>query len=75
MVSTATARARRCPLWRRSAWTYLETVLGKYQSGARKSPEMAAMASILIADDIKGIAAHYAFEKPRGAVFVTVPSK
>jgi cytochrome c553 len=54
---------------------YLETVLGKYQSGARKSPEMAAMSSILIADDIKGIAAHYAFEKPRGAVFVTVPSK
>jgi cytochrome c553 len=54
---------------------YLETVLGKYQSGARKSPEMAAMSSILTADDIKGIAAHYAFEKPRGAVFVTVPSK
>jgi cytochrome c553 len=54
---------------------YLETVLRAYQSGARKSPQMAAMSSILTEDDIKGIAAHYAYQKPRGAVFVTVPSK
>ena len=54
---------------------YLEAVLGKYQSGARKSPEMAAMSSILSQDDIKGIAAHYAYQKPRGAVFVIVPNK
>jgi cytochrome c553 len=54
---------------------YLETALKKYQSGARKSREMAAMSSILTEDDITGIAAHYAHQKPRPAVFVIVPSK
>jgi cytochrome c553 len=54
---------------------YLETVLGEYQSGARKSPEMAAMSSVLTDGDIVGIAAHYARQKPRAAVFVPVPSK
>ena len=54
---------------------YLETALRKYQSGARKSAEMAAMSSILTADDITGIAAHYAQQKPRAAVFVPVPAK
>jgi cytochrome c553 len=54
---------------------YLETTLKKYQSGARKSREMAAMSSILTEDDIAGIAAHYAHQKPRAAVFVTVPSR
>ncbi len=54
---------------------YLESALRKYQSGARKSPEMAAMSSILTADDVSGIATHYAHQKPRAAVFVPVPSK
>ena len=54
---------------------YLEKVLKAYQSGARKSPEMAAMSSILTEDDIEGIAAHYAFQKGRPVVFITVPSK
>ncbi len=54
---------------------YLELALRKYQSGARKSPEMAAMSSILTEDDVSGIAAHYAHQKPRAAVFVPVPSK
>ena len=36
---------------------------------------MAAMSSILTEEDIKGIAAHYAYQKSRAAVFVTVPSK
>ena len=54
---------------------YLEMVLRSYQSGARKSPEMAAMSSILSEDDIMGIAAHYAYQKPRAAVFVVVPGK
>ncbi len=54
---------------------YLETALGAYQSGARKSSEMAAMSSILTPDDIKGLAAHYAHEKARPVVFITVPSK
>jgi len=54
---------------------YLESALRKYQSGARKSPEMAAMSSILTEDDVTGIAAHYAHQKPRAAVFIPVPSK
>ena len=39
------------------------------------SPEMAAMSGVLTDDDIKGIAAHYAFQKARAVVFVTVPGK
>ncbi|MBV8442507.1 MAG: c-type cytochrome [Hyphomicrobiales bacterium] len=54
---------------------YLESALRKYRSGARKSSEMAAMSSILTEEDIAGIAAHYAHQKPRAAVFVPVPSK
>ncbi len=54
---------------------YLEKVLKAYQSGARKSPEMGAMSSILTQDDIAGIAAHYAFQKGRPTVFITVPAK
>ena len=50
---------------------YLEAALRKYQSGARKSPEMAAMSSVLTEDDVIGIAAHYAHQKPRAAIFVT----
>jgi len=54
---------------------YLEAALSAYQSGARKSSEMTAMSSILTADDIKGLAAHYAHQKSRPVVFVTVPRK
>ena len=54
---------------------YLEAVLREYQTGARQSPEMAAMSGVLTDDDIKGIAAHYAFQKARAVVFVTVPGK
>jgi cytochrome c553 len=54
---------------------YLEKALKAYQSGARESPEMAAMSSILTDDDIKGIAAHYAYQKGRPVVFITVPNK
>jgi cytochrome c553 len=54
---------------------YLEAALSAYQSGARKSSEMSAMSSILTPDDIKGLAAHYAHQKGRPVVFITVPSK
>jgi cytochrome c553 len=54
---------------------YLQKVLRDYQSGARKSSEMAAMSGVLTEDDINGIAAHYAYQKARSVVFVTVPSK
>ena len=54
---------------------YLEAALSAYQSGARKSPEISPMSSILTPDDVKGLAAHYAHQKGRPVVFITVPSK
>jgi cytochrome c553 len=54
---------------------YLEKVLKAYRSGARTSPEMVAMTSILTDDEIKGLAAHYAYKKGRSVVFVPVPVK
>ncbi len=54
---------------------YLEAVLHDYQTRARRNSEMAAMADVLSADDIKGMAAHYSREKARAVVFVTVPGK
>ena len=54
---------------------YLEKALNAYRTGGRSSPEMAAMSSILTNDDIKGLAAHYAYQKGRPVVFITVPAK
>ena len=54
---------------------YLEKVLLLYKTGARKSPQMAAMSSVLTEDDITGLAAHYARQKPRSVVFVPLPAK
>lgn len=54
---------------------YLEKVLHDYQTGARKSPEMAAMADVLTEQDIEALAAHYARQKARSVVFVPQPSK
>ncbi len=54
---------------------YLEKVLHAYQTGARKSPQMAAMSEVLTDQDITNVAAHYARQKARGMVFVILPSK
>jgi cytochrome c553 len=54
---------------------YLEAALSAYQSGTRKSSEMTSMSSILMPDDIKGLAAHYAHQKGRPVVFIMVPGK
>ena len=54
---------------------YLEAVLHDYQTRARRNSEMAAMADVLSADDIKGMAAHYSHERERAVLFVTVPAK
>jgi cytochrome c553 len=54
---------------------YLEKVLQDYRTGARKSPQMAAMSDVLTDQDITNIAAYYARQKARGVVFVTLPSK
>jgi cytochrome c553 len=54
---------------------YLEKVLQYYRTGARKSPQMAAMSDVLTDQDITNIAAYYARQKARGVVFMTLPSK
>jgi cytochrome c553 len=54
---------------------YIEKVLRAYQSGARRSTEMAAMSGGLSDDEIKNLAAYYSRQKARPAVFVTVPGK
>jgi cytochrome c553 len=54
---------------------YLEKVLHAYRTGARKSPEMAAMADVLGEDDVRNLAAYYAGQRARGAVFITVPCR
>ncbi len=54
---------------------YLQNVLTAYRSGKRTSREMSAMTSVLSDDDILGLAAHYAYQKPRSFVFVPAPSK
>jgi cytochrome c553 len=52
----------------------LEKVLQDYRTGVRKSPPMAAMSGVLTDEDITNIAAHYARQKARGVVFLTLPS-
>ena len=54
---------------------YLEKVLQDYRTGARKSPQMAAMSDVLTDQDITNVAAYYARQKARGVVFVMLPSK
>jgi cytochrome c553 len=54
---------------------YLEKVLQDYRTGARKSPQMAAMSDVLTDQDITSLAAYYARQRARGVVFVVLPSK
>jgi cytochrome c553 len=54
---------------------YLEKVLLEYKSGARKSPQMAAMSGSLSEEDTAGLAAYYARQKPRAVIFVPLPAK
>ena len=53
---------------------YLERVMLAYKTGARKSPQMAAMLGVLGEEDIAGLAAHYARQKARAVVYVQLPS-
>ncbi len=43
---------------------YLQKVLNAYRTGARRSPEMAAMADVLSENDVRNLAAYYA--RPEG---------
>ena len=54
---------------------YLQKVLRAYRTGARKSPEMAAMSEGLSDPDIDSLAAHYARQTARAVVYVVVPAK
>jgi cytochrome c553 len=54
---------------------YLEKVLHDYQTGARKSPQMAAMSDTLTDHDIDSLAAHYAAQKAGVVVYVIVPAR
>jgi cytochrome c553 len=65
----------RLPMLASQRVDYLQKVLHDYQTGARKSPQMAAMADVLTAQDIEGLAAHYARQKARAVVFLSLPGK
>ncbi len=54
---------------------YLTKVLHAYRTGARKSPEMAAMSEALTENDVDNLAAYYSAQKARSAVYVVVPAK
>ena len=54
---------------------YLQKVLHAYRTGARKSPQMAAMSEVLTESDVEGLAAHYARQKARAVVYVVLPAK
>jgi cytochrome c553 len=54
---------------------YLAKVLHAYRTGARKSPEMAAMSDVLTENDVENLAAYYAVQKARSVLYVVVPGK
>jgi cytochrome c553 len=54
---------------------YLEQVLRSYRSGVRKHSAMAAMTDGLSDADIDSLAVHYARQRARAVVFVTLPCK
>ena len=54
---------------------YLEKVLEAYRTGARKSPQMAAMSAVLSESDVTGLAVHYARQKARSVMYIALPPK
>ena len=52
---------------------WLERALEAYRKGERKSTAMAAMSALLGESDVKALAAHYARQSARPAVYVLVP--
>jgi cytochrome c553 len=54
---------------------YLVKVLHAYRTGERKSLQMAAMSDVLSEADVENLAAHYAGQKARAVVYVTLPSR
>ncbi len=54
---------------------YLIKVLHAYRTGARKSPEMAAMSGDLTENDIDNLAAYFAAQKARSVMYILTPGK
>jgi len=54
---------------------YLGKVLHAYRTGARKSSAMAAMSDVLTEAEVENLAAHYARQKARAVVYITLPAK
>jgi cytochrome c553 len=54
---------------------YLQKALNAFRTGARRSPEMDAMADGLSENDIKNLAAYYSQQKARAVVIVPVPPR
>jgi cytochrome c553 len=54
---------------------YLTGVLHAYRTGARRSPAMAAMSTVLSEGDVENLAVHYAHQQSRPPVYVIVPPK
>lgn len=65
----------RTPALAAQRFDYLEQVLRQFQTGARKSTTMAAMADMLSGVDVGALAAHYASQRARPVVYVTLPCK
>jgi cytochrome c553 len=63
----------RVPALAAQRFDYLEQVLRAYQTGARKSATMAAMADMLNGVDVGALAAYYASQHARPVVYVTLP--
>jgi cytochrome c553 len=54
---------------------YLVKVLHAYRKGERTSPQMAAMSAVLTETDVENLAAHYAHQKARAAVYIVLPPR
>jgi len=54
---------------------YLKKALEDYRTGARKSPQMAAMSSVLSREDVDKLAAYYARQNARAFVYIILSPK
>ncbi|HUJ85746.1 MAG TPA: c-type cytochrome [Burkholderiales bacterium] len=63
----------RIPALAAQRFDYLEQALRAYQTGARKSATMAAMADVLSRVDVGALAGYYASQRARPVVYVTLP--
>jgi cytochrome c553 len=54
---------------------YLNKVLHAYRTGARRSPQMAAMSAVLSEEDVDNLSAYYARQHARAFVYVIVPPR